>query len=173
MPKVWAIIGWASAFALAVTAPGAAIAEASAVVPPASAETPSLPPLESRDIATRPSPKSPQDLLLPGETLRRRWADPNHPDAPGKPPVAARPAVPSRSAAALPPPVRVTPLPSAPAPVIAAPTAPAKPSPAATVPRKRGQAPAPLLRLDPSPCNGQYFLDGVSVDAMGRPCAGF
>ncbi|MFZ2869474.1 MAG: hypothetical protein WAZ62_05155, partial [Zavarzinia sp.] len=56
------------------------------------AESP--PPLETRSIATRPAPKSPRDLLLPGETLRSRWADPDHPQAPGRV-VAALPSAPT------------------------------------------------------------------------------
>ncbi|RJF86865.1 hypothetical protein D3874_07410 [Oleomonas cavernae] len=164
----------AAAFGLVAGAPGTAFADTPAAVPAQGPAPSPLPPLESREIATRPSPKSPQDLLLPGETLHRRWADPTQPDAPGKPPSAARPA-PSRSAAVLPPPVRVTPMPAAPAaPVVAAPIRPARPAPAAAVPpRKKGQGPAPVLRLGPANCGGQYFLDGVAVDAMGRPCAGF
>lgn len=160
------------ALALLLAAPGLAMADTPPAAPAEAAAPPALPPLESRDIATRPPPKSPQDMLLPGERLHSRWADPNHPDAPGRTtPAAPRAASPTRSAAILPPPVRVTPIPPAPAPVAAAP-APAKPP--AEKPSRRGTTKAtPPLRLDLSPCNGQYFLDGVAVDSMGRPCAGF
>ncbi|MCW0180394.1 MAG: hypothetical protein OJI70_01380, partial [Zavarzinia sp.] len=58
----------------------------------------------------------------------------------------------------------------------------AAPHPAAVTPaRPAGAKPAKparaggggKLRLDLSSCTGEYHLDGVAVDAMGRPCAAF
>ncbi|PWR23964.1 hypothetical protein DKG75_05295 [Zavarzinia compransoris] len=139
---------------------------------PAHAELSSaeLPPLESRDIGTRPAPKAPQDMLLPGETLRSRWADPQHPQAPGR--EASLPAVPAkprggqgRPAAGLPAPLTITPIPAAPAPVAAPAPAPAR-TPAK--PAKPGK-----IRFGDAACDGGYHLEGVAVDAAGRPCGLF
>ncbi|MCF4164971.1 hypothetical protein L2U69_04880 [Zavarzinia compransoris] len=143
------------AIAAPVVAPGTAAAE--------------LPPLETRDIETRPAPKKPKDMLLPGEVLHRRWADPDHPQAPARaaalPPAAAKPR--ARDATILPPPL--TALPAAAALPRAEPLVPVRPVTAA--PRRAG-AP-PQIRLGGRECAGDYFLDGVAVDAMGRPCGGF
>ena len=152
------------AAALTMALPGLAFADTPASSAP-------LPALETRSIGTRPAPKSPQDMLLPGETLRSRWADPNHPQAPGRVVAALPPPVPGKPAAgasaprlALPPPpgVALAPRPSA---------VPAKPAAAkpARVKPARGRA----VKLDLSPCSGEFHLDGVAVDAMGQPCAAF
>ena len=56
-----------------------------------------LPPLETQEVETRPAPKKPKDMLLPGEVLHRRWADPDGPQAPAREaalPPATRPAAP-------------------------------------------------------------------------------
>lgn len=161
---------WAMALTLAL--PAVARTEA----PDAATATTGAPPtLETRSIATRPAPKSPRDLLLPGETLRSRWADPDHPQAPGRvaaalPSAPARPAAP-RPSAALPPPlpgVSVVPRPAAVAPARPAAVRPGKPA----KPARAGNGGA--LRLDLSSCTGEYHLDGVAVDTtMGRPCAVF
>jgi hypothetical protein len=135
---------------------------------PAHAE---LPPLESRDIDSRPAPKSPQDMLLPGETLRSRWADPKHPQAPGR--EASVPALPARpragGGAALPQPLTITPIPAAPAPVAAAPVAAAPlPRPAAPAKGKPGK-----IRFGANACDGGYQVNGQAVDATGRACGLF
>ncbi|MFA5120979.1 hypothetical protein [Zavarzinia sp.] len=133
------------------------------------APAPALPPLETREVGTRPAPKTPQDMLLPGERLHSRWADPGTVTAAAAPPVPVRPAVP-RAAAVLPPPLHTGPAVPAPAPV-AAPAKPAKPAKPAATPasgRKR-----PGLILGPAGCTGEYHLDGIAVDALGHPCASF
>lgn len=140
----------------------------------ATATTGEPPPLETRSIATRPAPKSPRDLLLPGETLRSRWADSDHPQAPGRV-VAALPTAPvkptsPKPGAALPPPLPGVAAVSRPAAV--APARPAAVKPVKPVkPARAGNGGA--VRLDLSSCTGEYHLDGVAVDAMGRPCAAF
>ena len=135
-----------------------------AVAVPAHAE---LPPLESRDIDSRPAPKSPQDMLLPGETLRSRWADPKHPQAPGREAgIPARPR--AGGGAALPQPLTITPIPAAPAaapaPVAAAPL----PTPAAPAKGKPGK-----IRFGANACDGGYQVNGQAVDATGRACGLF
>lgn len=138
-----------------------------AVAVPAHAE---LPPLESRDIDSRPAPKSPQDMLLPGETLRSRWADPKHPQAPGR--EAGAPAVPARPRAAggaiLPQPLTITPIPAAPAPVAAAPAVAPPQRPVAPAKGKPGK-----IRFGTNACDGGYQVNGQAVDASGRTCGLF
>ncbi|MDD3446883.1 MAG: hypothetical protein PHS60_15860, partial [Zavarzinia sp.] len=124
--------------------------------------------LETRSVETRPTPKKPQDMLLPGETLRSRWADPDHPHAPGRE-AAAPAAVPSRPARPARP--ATTGGPPPPPPLTA--SASRAPTPAATpATRPRRGESATKIRLG-GECSGQYYLDGIAVDTMGRPCSVF
>lgn len=135
---------------------------------PARAEEEALPPLARRDVGTMQVHK-PKDLLLPGETLRRRWAT-------GEDTVYSGPTARSATPATRKKPGRVAVLPPPPQALRRPPPVPwaaARPLPAppAQPVGRRSPARQPVLNLQTG-CSGQFQLDGIAVDAMGRPCFG-
>lgn len=111
--------------------------------------TTALLPLPEIEVAKRPEPKKPRDILLPGEVMR-----PERQNA--APPMGA-----SRPKAATPP--AVAPL----KPLRPAEKTPPKPYTVTTT-RPTG---AVGIRLGPcGPSAPRYQVDGVEVDAFGRPC---
>ena len=126
-------------------------------------ESVALPPLPSVEVAARPEPKKPRDMLLPGEVLKR---DSPAPPTPYRPPVARSGGDPRYSVRPLPPKPAVTP----PSPRRLDPprSAPARPR------GETGAGRAASIRLGPcGPTETRYMRDGVEVDAFGRPCDPF
>lgn len=134
-----------------------------------------LPPLQSREVGTMPV-HQPKDLLLPGEKLRRRWANGEDTVSSGPPVRSAAPGTlkaPGRAAAPRPA-LPVPPRPAATASAAAPPIPWARPATTVTMPAAKPGKPRkpgslPVLNLQPG-CSGQFQLDGMAVDAMGRPC---
>ena len=129
----------------------------------AAAESAALPPLPSVEVAVRPEPKKPRDMLLPGEVLKRESPAP---PTPYRPPAARSAGDPRYSVLPLPPKPAAAPPPSRPA---------NPPRAAQARPRgDTGQGKAASIRLGPcGPAETRYMRDGVEVDAFGRPCDPF
>ena len=111
---------------------------------------PALPPLAQVEVAKRPEPKKPRDILLPGEVMKPERQNAAPVMGANKPRTAARP----------PPPPPLKPL---------RPAEKTSPRPyTVTTTRPSG---AVGIRLGPcGPTVPRYQVDGVEVDAFGRPC---
>ncbi len=108
-----------------------------------------LPPLAEVEVAKRPEPKKPRDILLPGEIMKPERQNAAPVMGAYKPRTAARPA---------PPPLK---------PLRPAEKAPPRPYTVTTT-RPAG---AVGIRLGPcGPAVPRYQVEGVEVDAFGRPC---